>query len=623
MASPRDPSTPSDDRPAGLVSLPDRSPEALAAFAREHRRAAARAFDSLPLPERIRMVGMASPRDRLTLIFLSRDADALALALPAPDFFFTVKEAGDDAPDLVRLASPDQVRICLDLDCWAQDALDVEALTAWLTLLQESEGKLGEVLPALDLEILIAWLKSRIRIWKAEADGSLPPEAPSGLATIDGVYHLESIDEGDSLPLVRTLLIEARGRDEVFYWRLVEGIIHELDHEIETQAFRWRESRLGDEGFPSLDDSLALYARLDPPRWRAGQHRKPEPAPPAPPAGAANALVPRADPGDALLFTRAWEAGLRAGGWAPIQEEMAYLLNRILIADGAHFDAAEGVQPLLRRARATLSLGLESAIDAAGGRGGVYGDADVEESVRWLREIRLDAIFRLGFTRTLEVRDAAMRADSEPEVLASRADGEKEDPWTAILDPPLPGALAAARRRRPLFFEGLADPGSSQIREFRTLREITLARRAMGLALALRALWEELSKQAVPGSLPASVPRRLPMRLSGLAITAFALRVLDGTPALRPIPRGRLRALHETLFEAAGPACARPALRSDARAKFLDAFASWLGSLGPEAREDAVNFLDGCLERLCDEVGVLDPDRADPRAVSAILLAAG
>jgi len=594
------------------------------------------------------MVAQASPQDRITLIFLSRDADALARALPAPDFFFTVKEAGDDAPDLLRLATPDQVRICLDLDCWAQDALDLEALTAWLVLLQESEDRLGEVLPTLDLEILIAWLRSRVRIWKAEADGSLPPGAPSGLMTIDGVYHLEFLGNDDSLPLVRALLIEARGRDEVFYWRLLEGTIHELDHEIETQAFRWRESRLGDEGFPSLDDSLAVYARLDPRRWRAEQHRRPESAPPGEAAGASSALVPRADPGDELLLTRAWEAGLRAGGWEPIQEEMAYLLNRVLIADGARFDAPEGVQALLRRARATLSLGLESAIDAAGERGGAYGDADVEEAVRWLREIRLDAIFRLGFTRTLQVRDAAMRADSDrtaradsgPEVPpkvppkvpsearadsnhAARADTEKPDAWTAILDPPLPGALAAARRRRPLFFEGLADPGSPETREFRTLRDVALARRAMGLAGALRSLWDELSSQAVAGSLAQRAPRKQPIRLSGLAITAFALRVLDGTPVLRPIPRGRLRALHAALFEESGPACSRPALRYDARARLHDAFESWLRSLGPEAREDAERFLDGCLERLRAEVGVLDPDRADPRTVSAILLSAG
>jgi hypothetical protein len=117
---------------------------------------------------------------------------------------------------------------------------------------------------------------------------------------------------------VRALLLEARARDEVFYWRLLEGTIHELDQEIEMQAFHWRESRLGDEGFPALDDALAVYARLDPRRFHAEKHLKPgvtgfDRAP-----GAAEAaLAPRSDLAGDLLLTRAWEAGLGQGGWEP------------------------------------------------------------------------------------------------------------------------------------------------------------------------------------------------------------------------------------------------------------------------------------------------------------------
>jgi hypothetical protein len=131
------------------------------------------------------------------------------------------------------------------------------------------------------------------------------------------------------------------------------------------------------------------------------------------------------------------------------------------------------------------------------------------------------------------------------------------------------------------------------------------------------------SPSAVAGSLGEDARRAAPMRLSGLAITAFAARVLDGTPALHPIPRSRLRALHDALFAECGPACAQPALLPETRARLQEAYGSWLGSLDPEAREDAVRFLDGCLERLRAEVGVLDPDTADPRAISAILLSRG
>jgi hypothetical protein len=600
VPSDQGPSSPKD-RSSHVVALPDGSPEAFATFAREHPAAAARAFEALGFEDRQRMVAAARGRDRMDLLLLSRDAQALARSLPPADLLITIKEIGDDAPDLVKLASARQIQILVDLDAWRGDRLDLRALEDWLEILQDAPGKLREGVAKLDDELLIRWLRHRVRIIKAEADGSLPTGTPTGLVTLDGVYHLEALTPKDDLALVRALLMEARALDEKHYWRLVEGVSHELDADLETWALRWRESRLNDEGFPSFEDALPVYARLDPGPFDPARHVRADTGPPVGAGDAAEGgqqLLARPGTPEGSLLERAWEEGLRRGGWEAVEGDLASLLNRVFVADRIDWNSPADARALVERAFATLNLGLESAA------GGATGQQAVERAAALLREARLDAIFRLGFSRTLQVRDRALR-------LAPEA----EEDWISLLDPPLPDAVSGVRLKRPLLWTGLLDDPEPRLREFRTLAEVELALGAMRRAGSLRLLWEALSRAAVAGTLEESAPSGKPVRLSGLALTLFAWHVLENDRILRPLPVSRLADLQAALFSASGPACGDPVFRADTRARLRDAFDPWLSDLDPGARPDAELFLDVCLERLRLEIG--------PRAVSALLLARG
>jgi hypothetical protein len=451
--------------------------------------------------------------------------------------------------------------------------------------------------------LIMRFLRARVRVWKAESGGQLPPEAPAGLSTLDGVYYLEPLRSGDDLALVRVLLLAARAREEAQYQRLLEGAIHEIDAELESLAFRWRTARLTDEGFPALDDALSVYARVDAHRFDPARHKKSNV--PEAPEGAGKALALRAGAGG-LLLTRAWEEGLREGSWEAVEEEMLHLLNSVLIADGIDMGSAAGVRAVFLRAHATLSLGLEAALERANA---TSGETRLRAAVRLLRDVRFDSLFRLGFTRTLLVRDLALRAAPEG-----------EEGWVAILDPPLGETIAAARKERPELWTGLLDAAEPLRREFRTLAEVEIARRAMRLVGALRLLWDDLSKMAVAGSLEGTTWRAGGIRLSGLILTAFAWHVFEGRTTLKPLPAARLGALLEELFEEHGPACPKPRLRDDAGARLDEAFSGWLSRVEKETRPDAEAYLKRCLRKLSDEFGDLDPDQADPRAVSALLL---
>lgn len=593
------------ERPSDLIKLPRKDPGEFADFARAHPRAAARAFEAMPEDEQERLIAGARGKTRRDLILLSPDPQALVRALPAVDLLLTLKELGDDATDLLSLASLRQVRLFVDLDAWRGDRLDIDHVEEWLGLLHDSGEKFSEAVIGLDREVLVRWLRGRVRVWKAEADGSLPHEAPRTM-TLDGVYHLEALRPNDDLSLVRAALMQVCSEHEKIYWQLLEGVIHELDSDLELWAFRWRESRLNDEGFPSFDDALPVYARLNPQRFRRQDFRK-SVAPPIP-AGDEGAsptsetLILRAARSDSLL-ARAWEAGRRQGGWGPLEEELARLLNRVLVADRMDWNSPSDLLALFERAAATLSLGLEREVAKS------PEEDEVSCAAGLLREVRLDALFRLGFSLTLQARDAALRA----------APDEDED-WTTLLESPLPETIAGARLKRPLLWTGLAGADEPVLREFRTQSEIETALRAMRLAGALRLLFEEVSKKAVRGSLGALDEERGPVRLQDLVITLFARDVLDGSPSLQPVPVGKLAALQQALFTASGPGCDAPGFREEIPGRFNAAFAAWVARLEARDRPDAESYLQECLERLRSEIGPLDPEQVDPRAVAALLM---
>ncbi len=546
---------------ADLVRLPRKTPEEFASFARHHPRAAARAFDALPFDERMHMAAAARGKTRLDLLLLSSDAAAMVQAFPAVDLLMTLKEVGDDAADLLSLASSRQIRLFVDLDAWRGDRFDPKQFEEWISLLHDSGEKLGEAVAALDIELLVRWFRARLRVWKAESDGALPEGAPEGLMTIDGVYHVEALDAGDDLAVVRAVLLATRERDAKLYWRLLEGVDHEMDSDLETWAFRWRESRLNDEGFPSFDDALPVYARVDRRRLDLTKERKPDLPPPSsppesPPAGPST-LDLRASPDD-LLLTRAWEAGRAAGGWDVLEEELAYLLNRVLVADRTDWDSPIDIRDLFDRATATLNLGLESAA------GEKPGEDLLRTAQQLLREVRLEALFRLGFTRTLVLRDAALRAAPEG-----------DDAWTLLLESPLPEALRGARFKRPLLWTEILGDTEPAYRAFRTLPEVEVALDVMRLAGALRLLWEEVSARAVAGALSDWTAGRTPIRLPMLVNTLFAWEMLESRAELRPLPVGRIAGLQRALFSAFGASCADPVIAEGVRTRLHGALAGW------------------------------------------------
>src|SRR5215510_4815889 len=123
-------------------------------------------FSSLPVLQQIAQLARVDAKTRQELLLSSRGSLDLVRALSPEMLFYTLKEIGlTDAVGLLALASPEQVREMMDLDCWRKDQLDDQRTLTWLLLLDESgSGKLAQWALRADVEFLVLLVRRHFEI---------------------------------------------------------------------------------------------------------------------------------------------------------------------------------------------------------------------------------------------------------------------------------------------------------------------------------------------------------------------------------------------------------------------------------------------------------------------------
>jgi hypothetical protein len=384
-----------------------------------------------------------NPRKRLELVMGDPQAAELVPRLPVEDLYYLVRGIGlADAGEVLRLASPEQLQGCLDLDLWERDRLSSSRLLAWLEALADlPSGALARAIRALDAELVSLVLGRHARIYDRVV-GEAPDDesqfviyrTPDQAFTVElrtptatGARTLERFIARlyDADPdLARSFLTEAK-------WATTA--------ELEEESYRWRTARLADLGFPSYEDALAVYRPVDPARTTAAVD--------APPAVASDASLLPAPFADSLgedTFLGLALAGIDdATRLSTLSAALVALLNRVLVADRIDPAELELVRETAARARDTVSLGLEHAADG-----------NLERARRVLVETPVHELFRTGYSMTLE--------------LARRAQALER---AAVVEPALDALLAP----RPLYPCELDQPPSGGARPFRTVADLRAA----------------------------------------------------------------------------------------------------------------------------------------------------
>ena len=229
-----------------MATLPVASddPRAVLKLAREDRRAAVDALRSMPAEDQVALVCNAPLAARAELLDLLPEPERVIPLLPEAELCFTVKAIGlADAAWVLEHATPEQVTAAIDLDAWSRFEPDLPTLSEWIGALAATErSAFKRAIEALDPELLVLYLKSRIEVFQKPAgdDDWQPPEGQ----TLEGAFYYRAKDEGDDLASIGELLRMLFEDDYWTYFRVMQGVIWELDGDTQEWALRWRSGRL-------------------------------------------------------------------------------------------------------------------------------------------------------------------------------------------------------------------------------------------------------------------------------------------------------------------------------------------------------------------------------------------
>lgn len=375
------------------------------------------------------------PKQRLDAMLEEVDGKALVRSLPAEDVYATVVDVGlSDATDVVQLATPEQFRTFVDLAAWQKDRIDPLEVLRWLRAARSDDDEdFVKKLKSLDIEVVELLYKKLTSVHDLEENPDANPDGVT-IETPEGKFLIELNVEGADQAALRQLSMDLMAHNPFELARFLEAVRWEMPSELEEVAYQFRSARLADLGFPSMDEAIKLFAWVDPAKF----------ASPVGPAGSSLASVQSSPDYVAAAF-----AGLSPEERDSLEAQVRYLVNSVLVAEGAEPGDPPAIRRISEQARDYLNLSLEH-----------FTGGDPHRAADVLREHPLKTVFQVGFSLTLQLK-------REVERLAGEAGSRAGDTWV-VLDEEA-AVIAALLRRRPL--KALRVPGAEPV-PFRNRREL-------------------------------------------------------------------------------------------------------------------------------------------------------
>lgn len=460
--------------------------------------------------ELVRRLTELAPRHRIDAMLEEVDGKALVRALPAEDVYSTIIDVGlADSTEVVQLSTPEQFRAYVDLAAWQRDRMDPLEVLHWLRAARgDDDEDFVKKVRSLDIEVLELIFKKLVIIHDLEEDPDVNPEGTS-MELVEGKYLLEFRIDGVDEAALRRLTYDLTTHNPFELSRFIEAVRWESVMELEEAAYQFRRARLEDMGFPPLEEAQKVFAWVDPDKVGV--------------KGSAAGLAPVSGYVD---YVAAAFRGLDSVERQNLETEVRYLVNCVLVAEGAEPGDPAAVKRLSEHARDYLDLGLEH-----------YTGGDPEKATDVVRETTLRALFQVGFSLTLRLKRQA-------EKLAHEEGARFADSWLAMDEET--AALQALSRRRPL--KALKVAGAEPV-PFRARRELV---EAEGLFERVRR--QRAVLQALLGARPQETIARFGVKFVELtpqrmfaAVVAWA--ELEGTIEVSPVPELKVTELAARIFE--------------------------------------------------------------------------
>ncbi len=441
-------------------------------------------FNALAPAEQLSLVQQHRGKDKYNLLLNAKHAAELVPQLHPQELYLTINEVGpESAIEILNLASPEQLTLLLDLDCWEEDRISPVLSLHWLEMLQATDdGNIRRLIRDMEPELLALLLKKHMTILRGiEVFDDDDLETAKRL---EGLYDIDYAGE-TAAKVIGSLLKIWMEQERESYLLLMEMLRSENLAILEEEGYQSRHGRLLDLGLIPYQEARTVYSYLDPERFTPGGKKDyrleaeslPEPT----------ALLSYAEPGN--LLADIFAAGIDHESAC----ELMHLVNRVMSADRVDFSARENLQETLQSCYDRLNLALEYLSTPDGGN-----------SREIFQSTYLVQLFQLGHSLLHQRRQ--------------RAESIARGPLYPHLDYPELLFVDALLESPAYFYRSAWKDRPSHLQPIRSLQELKLIDQRLAQIDAL----EHLFLFQLPFALPDAEATTEPPSLAQLLITAIA-----------------------------------------------------------------------------------------------------
>ncbi|MFH1147327.1 MAG: DUF6178 family protein [Pseudomonadota bacterium] len=569
-------------------------------------REARRFLDSIPLPERVQFIMLATAKERQELVLLSSNSDQLVSLFPTEEFFLTIKEIGAyDALSLISLASPEQLQFAIDIDWWKKDALDPEKAFEWLQVLFAcGEDRVASWLNSVDCDLLVTVFKDFVAVFKLdEEEDRLEQICDFPSFSVDGYYFIRFKRPGIQ-EIVGRLVEILREINPKLYFDLMESIIWDIQAEKQEDAYRWRGERLSDFGVPTFHEALEIYKA---PAIRIVDKVAPSslriPVDDGSEEEGIVPVFPLAVNDQPVFLLQTLEALTNDPFLDIVRRQWAQVCNYVVVADIGDFDNLRDVRKSVQKASRYLNIGLQ-----------FISRERPEKAKELIKTVPLVEIFRFGFDQAAALKRKGLSIIRNGHVAKDLSPAD--EPWRSVLD--------GVTGKYPLYYDP-ANPDKEtgeEFRDFARLDEIRETEEKLGETELVAALFHSRFPDFVDTlrnlSLKAgNLFSPVDITWSVMLFTAFGQGLLHKNARFRPITPEELNAIFPLLWKSGKTGKARKLSR--AVTKGIENILLEGYDIPQADRERIYRFLSAFYKRIEEEMGALSAP-IDPRFIRILLV---
>jgi len=483
-------------------------------------------LDNLSIDEKRKLVKCAHGKERQELLLLIPEGEKLCRELPNEEFFYTLKEIGEeDSELLLTYGSNEQIQFVLDMELWQKDLIEPERIYKWFPLVtKDNMEKSVRFFREGDAKFLLSIFYYLIRV-KTLPEDMDPLESDLPPFTLDGVYHIEFICPPSCEALVMQNLKTMLNSDKELYYFIMESMPFQLESDLVETSYQDKVRRLEYDGIPVFEDALSIYAPLDINEINEWEKKEPTAAP--------SPSYPMSIEKEDCLFRKAFNI-TQVSTQDRMQLELAVVGNKLMVADSLDPADLTNLSKTFKKALNIINIALQ-----------ILSGNSLKKAEQVLESgVPIQYLFQLGNVRIVELRNKVSR------IYPSKERGF----YISLLGYPCKDIIENLFLPYPLFSPLLENKKLNFPRNFRDVKDISETDERITYAASITYLFDKAlpltQKQVENIATKSMIPEDIAdMDYSSLLMTLLGNILLYKKEAFTPIKQSELSGLFEIMRE--------------------------------------------------------------------------